>query len=161
MKKILLVFSLCFMLFGCKQEVNYERSSEMGTINNTNMTEILNRIENKETFMFMLGFDFCTTCQWFKEDVLPSYIKNHEIEFNLVELSREMSDDELAPVFQFIIDHPNPPEFLKEGQTETEPLAPSFYFIVDGEVEEIFIGAEMDENKFDEFVIKYQLDKVK
>ena len=31
----------------------------------------------------------------------------------------EMSDEELDPVFQFIIDHPNPPEFLKEGQTET------------------------------------------
>ena len=161
MKKLLLILSMCFMLFACESKQEYERSSEMGTIHHTKMVDILDRMENDETFMFMLGFDFCETCKWFKEDVLPGYIQNHGFEFNLVEISPEMSDEELDPVFQFIMDHPNPPEFLKEGQTETEPLAPSFYFIVDGEVEEIFIGPEMDEKKLDAFVQKYHLDKVK
>jgi hypothetical protein len=94
-----------------------------------------------------------------KDGRLPGYLEYHELEFNLVEISPEMSDEELNPVFQFIEDHPNPQEFLTEGQTETEPLAPSFYFIVDGEVEEIFIGPDMDEKKLDEFVQKYQLVK--
>lgn len=161
MKKLLLIFSMCFVLFGCDSKPKYERSSEMGTMKNTDIIEILEKMENDETFMFMLAFDFCPTCQWFKEDILPGYIKNHGFEFNLVEISPEMSDVKLEPVFQFIKDHPNPPEFLKEGQTETEPLAPSFYFIVEGEVEEIFIGPEMDEKKFDSFIQKYQLDKVK
>ena len=156
MKKLFLIFSLCMMLVGCQNNPNYERSTEMGTINHTNITDVLDRMENKETFMFMLAFDFCPTCQWFKEDVIPNYIQNHGFEFNFVEISHSMSEDELNPVFQFIMDHPNPPEFLKEGQTETEPLAPSFYFIVDGEVEEIFIGPEMDEKKLDEFIQKYQ-----
>lgn len=149
MKKLLLIISMCFMLVGCQKP--------LGNINQINMNEVLQKMENKETFMFMLGFDFCSTCQWFKEEVLPGYLKDHELEFNLVELSYEMSDEELNPVFQFILDHPNPPEYLLEGQTETEPLAPSFYFIVDGEVEEIFIGPEMDESKLDQFVQKYQL----
>lgn len=161
MKKILLVLSMCLMLFACESKVDYERSSEMGTINQTNMLDVLDRMENNESFMFMLGFDFCTNCQYFKEEVLSSYIVDHGFEFNLVEISPEMSDEELEPVFQFILDHPNPPEYLQAGQTETEPLAPSFYFIVDGEVEEIYIGADMDENKLDTFIQKYQLDKVK
>lgn len=151
MKKVLFVFSLCFMLIGCQKP--------LGTINHTNMNEVLQRMENEETFMFMLGFDFCSTCQWFKEEVLPEYLKDHKLEFNLVEISPTMSDEELEPVFQFIIDHPNPPQFLGEGQTETEPLAPSFYFIVNGKVEEIFIGPDMDESKFNEFIQKYQLIK--
>ena len=159
MRKIILVISLCFMLIGCNTKVDYERSNEMGIIKYTSMVDVLERMDNKETFMFMLGFDFCSTCAWFKEEVLSDYIRNHGFEFNLVEISKSMSQEELDPVFQFILDHPNPPQFLKEGQTETEPLAPSFYFIVNGKVEEIFIGPEMDEKKFDQFIQKYQLDK--
>lgn len=160
MKKILLSLGLCFMLVGCTNQVNYERSTEMATVINTNMNEVNKKIENKDTFVFMLTFDFCETCKYVTEEVLADYVKDHGFELAKVELSRSMSEDELIPVYDFIKKHPNPPEFLSEGQTETEPLAPSFYFIVDGEVKEIYIN-RIEENEFDEFIQKYQLDAVK
>ena len=45
MKKILLILSVCFMLFACESKQEYERSSEMGTIHHTKMVDILDRME--------------------------------------------------------------------------------------------------------------------
>ena len=42
----------------------------------------------------------------------------------------------------------------------TSAYTPSFYFIEDGEVKDIYIG-EMDEKTLDGFVKQYRLDEVK
>lgn len=158
MLKRLLTFCLALTLVACSNNVGYERSTKPGTVQEITMDDVLEKIENKETFMFVFTQTTCSNCQAFKENVLDDYIKNHEIEFNEVVLSIFM---ETAPVIEWVKEHPNPADQLEEGFTETDILTPSFYFIENGEVKDIYIGGAMTKSVLEEMVIKYRLDEVK
>ncbi|MGN1344927.1 MAG: hypothetical protein ACI4U3_10110 [Traorella sp.] len=158
MKKIFIGLWMCCMLLGCGNKVDYERSTEMGTISQITMDDVAQKMENNETFMFVFTQETCENCIGFKENVLSDYIKEHGFEFNEVVLSLDMDS---APVFDFVKEHPNPKDQLEEGFTEYDVLTPTFYFIEDGEVKDIFIGGKMDKKTFDSYIIKYHLDEVK
>lgn len=159
MKKLLLGLGLVLFLGGCTKAPSYERSQEMGTIKTVQLEEMLERMENKETFMFVFTMAECTNCQYFKENVLADYLKTHNFEFNEVILDE--AKDRQA-IFDFVKEHPNPEEFLPDGDYKVDDvLTPTFYFVKDGEVEDILIGGNITEKQFDECIQKYQLDKVK
>lgn len=157
MKKLLLGLCMCLTLLGCSSKPDYERSQEMGTIKSVTLEDMLERMENKETFMFVFTMEVCSNCKAFKENVLSSYILNHNFEFNEVVLDNVEDTD---TVYAFVEAHPNPKEYLPEGYTELDVLTPTFYFVKDGEVADIFIGGNITEKQFDSYIQKYQLDKV-
>ena len=158
MKRFFLGLCMSLMLFGCGEKIDYERSTEMGTMNEITMEDVATKMENQETFMFVFTQQTCDNCQAFKEKVLSSYIMDHGFEFNEVVLSNDM---DTAPVFDFVKEHPNPKDQLEEGFTEYDVLTPTFYFIENGEVKDIFIGGKMDKKTLDSYIIKYQLDEKK
>lgn len=162
MKKLFVALSLGLVLMGCTKEpvpeVNYERSTEMAILNKPEFTEIQKKIENKETFMFVLTMETCSNCQAFKEGVLSKYIKDHGFDFNEVELT----DDNIQAVEQFVKENPTPDEYLVGTDfAPTDVLTPGFYFVENGEVKDIFVGGHMTYEEFDRYIVKYQLDKVK
>lgn len=159
MKKLLLGLFVGLMLFGCSTEKpTYERSEDMGQLNVITMDDVHEKMENKETFMFMFTQETCSNCIAFKQDVLSSYIKNHGFEYNEIILTLDMDTD---PIYEFVKEHPNPEEMLPEGFSIYDVLTPTFYFIEDGEVKDIYIGGDMNKKMFDEYIQKYRLDEVK
>lgn len=159
MKKIFIGLCMILCLSGCTKTPSYERSQEMGTIHTVQLEDMLERMENKETFMFVFTMVNCENCQYFKENVLSDYLKTHGFEFNEVIL--DYAEDRQA-IFDFVKEHPNPEEYLPSGDYKVDDvLTPTFYFVKDGEVDEILIGGNITEKQFDECIQKYQLDKVK
>lgn len=156
-KKIISI-CLCVLLTGCGYINKYERSTEPGVIVEITMDDVLRRMENKETFMFVFTQITCHNCADFKEYVLKDYIQNHGFEFNEVVLSVFM---DTKPVKEWIQQHPNPIDQLEEGLTPKDVLTPTFYFIENGEVKDIYIGSKMTKKVLDEMVVKYRLDEVK
>lgn len=157
MLKKILALCLCLSLVGCGK-INYERSTEPGVIKEITMADVQNKIDNKETFMFVFTQPSCHNCADFKENILNKYITNHGFEFNEVVLTLSM---ETAPVFEWVKNHPNPIDQLEEGLLPDDVLTPAFYFIKNGEVKDIIIGANMTKKVLEEMVVKYQLDEVK
>ena len=157
MKKLLAIW-LGLLLVGCSPTINYERSSEPGEIQVITMEDVHEKVENKETFMFVFTQESCLNCQEFKENISNDYISNHGFIFYEVVLSYDM---ETSPVFDWVEEHPNPIDQLEEGFTELDVLTPTFYFLKDGEVQDIYIGGAMNEKVLEEMIVKYQLDEVK
>ena len=158
MKKLLLGLCMCLTLVGCGSKPEYNRSEEMGMIKSVQLEDMLERMENKETFMFVFTMENCSNCKAFKENVLADYIKDHGFEFNEVILDQIEKGKQQA-IYDFVEAHPNPKELLPEGYTELDVLTPTFYFVKDGEVEDILIGGNITEKEFDGYIQKYQLDK--
>lgn len=143
---------------GCTPKTSYDRNTEMGTITTLTFDEAMKKIENKETFMFAFTMEECGGCLYFKENVLSKYIKNHGFEFNEVSIEKE---EDSKPIFDFVEKHPNPEKYLTDGHLPTDVLTPTLYFVENGEVKDIYVGAGITEDEFDQLIQKYQLDKVK
>ncbi len=159
MKKLLLSLFVGLFLMGCQSAPDYERNEEMGSLNEITIEEVHERMDNKETFMFMFTQETCSNCQAFKEDVLSSYIKNHGFEYNEIVLSHDMDTE---PIYAFVEEHPNPEDMLPEGDYSIyDVLTPTFYFVENGEVKDIYVGGDMTTKIFDGYIQKYRLDEVK
>lgn len=156
MKKILMMCLSFWLLCGCAP--SYERDESMARLNKVNMDEVVEKIENDETFMFVFTRVDCSSCLRFKEEVLAGYIVNHGFDFNEVVLEKD-SDDYFKAV-AFVAKHPNPEEFLTdETMLPSDVFTPTFYFVEKGEVKEIYIGGDLSEKEFDELIQRFQLDK--
>ncbi|MGN1344928.1 MAG: hypothetical protein ACI4U3_10115 [Traorella sp.] len=165
MKKIWMCLGLCLLLTGCQK--GYERSREMATINNVDFSEIEERIENDETFMFMCTREDCSSCAYFIENVLGSYLQNHGFELNRVDFLNSMSAEERKPIVEFVKANPYPDEIIQEvidtlgDYEEGELLTPTLYFVEDGEVKDMLVGSRITEKELDDMIQKYRLDEVK
>ena len=71
MLKKILALCLCLSLVGCGK-INYERSTEPGVIKEITMADVQNKIDNKETFMFVFTQPSCHNCADFKENILKT-----------------------------------------------------------------------------------------
>ena len=145
---------LCFILsflISCK---NYERSTEAGQLLNVDMTTINQKIENDETFVMAFTQSFCHHCETFKQEVLLEYLETHEVYFHEVVVDKQ---EDMMDIYAFIEKNPNPEQFITSNETPTTLLTPTFYFIIEGEVKETWVGT-LDEESLDKFVVKYKLD---
>lgn len=156
MKKLILgCLSACMlMLAGCSS-ANYERSTDAGKLIEITFEEAMTKMENDETYVFALTQTSCSHCIKFKEEVLLDYIEEHELLFYDVLLDHEESID---PIYEFVKEHPNPSKYLTSDMDPESVYTPTFYFVKDGKVEDIYIG-EMSSEDLEDYVVKYQLDK--
>lgn len=163
MKRILMSLSLCFMLFGCASTPSYERNTGMATLNNTEWETIMDRIEKDETFMFMVTYDECSSCEYFIENVLSDYIRNHGFELNRVNFSNDSWERLKSDVEKFILANPYTNEIknLVDDYEDGMLLTPTLYFVENGEVKDMLVGSEIKESELDAMIVKYKLDEVK
>lgn len=163
MKKILMCLSLCFMLFGCTSKVDYERSSEMATINNASWAEVMSRIDEDETFMFMVTYDECSSCEFFIENVLSNYLVDHGFELNRVNFNDDMWSELKDEVRNFVLNHPYSNDIVikVDGYEAGMLLTPTLYFIENGEIKDMLVGGDIKEADLDSMIMKYRLDEVK
>ena len=155
MKKFILSCMMA-VLVGCSP--SYPRDTGVARLNRLSMDEVNAKIENDETFMFVFTQETCSSCLFFKENVLAYYMQDHGFDFNEVVL--EMNSDDFQKAADFVAEHPNPEQFLTSDLLPTDVLTPSFYFIEDGEVMDIYIGGDLSEDEFDQLIQKYQLDRI-
>lgn len=155
MRKLLMICLL--FICGCQ----YERSTECASLYDMKMDEINEKIENKDTFMFMMARDNCSSCEYIQENVLYDYLLNHGFDFYRVELPNDITHPEALKAIEFVAKNPNPEEFLFDQYLPTDVLTPGFYFVKDGIVDDIYIGSGLTVEIFDEYIQKYQLDEVK
>lgn len=150
------IFLLTFLLAGCTQK-QYERSNAYGHYASITIDDLNQRLENKEDFVLAISRTTCSHCINFKKDVLEDYISNHEI--NYYELVIDNMKD-IDPIYEIIVEHPYPDQFMTKDMDPNAIYTPLFYFVVDGEFQETYLGA-MDTETFDELIMKHQLDAVK
>lgn len=168
MKKLIVALGMaCFCLAGCmpmaanSQLNTYARSTQMGANRMVGFSEIENKIENKETFMFGITQSTCSACDDFLTKVLAPYIKEHELEFNQVVLDQQVDSQETDKIYEFVLQHPNPEKYIKGTKNKSsDVLTPTFYFVKDGEVKEIVVGA-ITLQELEYYVVKYRLDAIK
>lgn len=158
MKKILLGFAACMTLLvsGCGNQANYDRNTETGRVEIVQFADMQAKMENKDTFVMAFSQTNCSHCIAFRDEVLPDYIVDHGFTFYEVLLDIQ---DSMDPLYQFVKDHPNPSKFLTSTMDKESIYTPTFYFVENGEVKDIWIG-EISYEEFDKLIIKYQLDKV-
>lgn len=158
MKKIFIGCMAAMMMFvgGCSNKANYERNTEQGRIEIVQFADMQEKMENKETFVMSFSQKNCSHCIAFRDEVLPDYIVDHG--FTFYEVLLDIQED-MDPLYQFVKDHPNPDKFLSSDMDPESIYTPTFYFVENGEVKDIWVG-EINYDEFDDLIVKYQLDKV-
>lgn len=155
-KNKIIKFTIIFLLLtGCSN--SYKRSELSGNYKSITVDELNEKLEMKETFVLSISRTTCSHCIDFKKNVLESYISNHEINFYDILIDKISSVDS---IYKIIKDHPYPSKFLTEDMDPEAIYTPAFYFIVDGEYKEMYLGA-MDMDMFDGLIVKYKMDKAK
>lgn len=95
-------------------------------------TEVIEKVEEKETFAFVIGNAMCSACNFFKENALTQFEKEHGIKMNFVETFGIEKNSQAEKDFNELIE-----KHLK-GQFEATPTT---YFFVDGELANVIVGA--------------------
>ena len=169
MKKIYLILTIVCMLFGCGGP-GYERNNEMATVNTPNWNEVMERINNDETFMFMVTFEGCPSCEYFIEKTLSKYITKHGFELNVINFKNDEWSDFSNQVTAFIRENPYTEEELKRAKyydyTEEDRemgalLTPTLFFVQNGKVKDKLFGGNISAEDLDLMIVKYRLDEVK
>ena len=169
MKKIFMLIGMIFILFACGGP-GYEKNTQAATINTLKWDEVMKRIDNDETLMFMVTFEGCTSCEYFKENVLNKYIENHGFELNIVNFTKDAWNELSEEVANFVKENPYTQEeferakyyeYTDEDKEIGTLLTPSLYFVENGEVKDKLISGGISAVDLDSMISKYRLDKVK
>lgn len=127
MKRILLLVSgmlLAVIIAGCSVVAE-------DPVSYTPPGEILEQIDNKDTFAFVIGDEDCPACQSYLKTSLKDMQNKSEITLEYIELKGiEEKEKELEDLQAIIEDH-------LDGKFEATPTT---YFIVDGEFEDDIVG---------------------
>lgn len=108
MKKIVLVLITLFCLVGCGKKQYTE----------LNYTEFMNKLDNKDTFVLVMGSDTCSACAQYKitmEDVM----KNTKVEIFYLNL-HALSDEDYSKIYsKFVVTSTPTTLFFKNGKETT------------------------------------------
>lgn len=121
MRKILIALIGLIMISGCSIIIE-----EPVELYETPLNSIIDKFEKNESFMFTLGSSNCSVCPQF-EETIDKFNSKQDTDILYVNLAKE--DNTLA---RQLIDDYSPESF--QG-------TPTTYFVVNGAIEEIVIGA--------------------
>lgn len=155
MKKFMIVTCMmAMMLVGCSSEKKeYVRDTSAGKMEETTLDEVYKQFENKEDFVLLITFTFCSHCQDLKA-VLEPYLQTHNV------VVKELVMDKLVPTND---EYDEAKEKLNTYLKDYEGT-PSFYYIEDGKKKDEIIGFGGTGNDvinidtYDAFIQKYQID---
>lgn len=119
-----------------EQEVSnkteYEGEKKSDVVDYVLPKDVLQKIKDKETFVFVVGNQTCSACADFKDNGLKDYVAKEKEKLIFVETFNLEADKEQADAFVSIVN-----EHLK-GEFEATPTT---YFIVDGEYKTSLVGS--------------------
>ena len=110
-KKILLVIAiLLFILTGCGKKTTY---------NEVKIDELTKMIDNKESFVLVIGSDVCSACEAFRP-TMEKIIVNYNLEINYINVNA-LKDEEKAKLLTYVYyaNTPTTVYFEKGVATET------------------------------------------
>lgn len=138
MKRIFLLMAslmVVAVIAGCSSDKKTDSESEVedkGPVTYVTPQSVTEKIENKETFAFVLGDETCSACSHYKENALTEMVKKDSIKLGFVELNGiEEKKDEMDSIIYLIEKH-------LDSQFEATPTT---YFIVDGVMKEAVVGS--------------------
>lgn len=119
--KIFVVICVLFLVFGlvaCKSEL-------AGSLTEITMSDMLQKMDNDETFIVMFSQTSCSFCKAYKEN-LKEFMVDKPLHILLIEIDKEENQEAFDT-------------FLAEKLTELEYL-PATVYIKDGEIEDFCEG---------------------
>ena len=119
--KIFVVICVLFLVFGlvaCKSEL-------AGSLIEITMSDMLEKMDNDETFIVMFSQTSCSFCKAYKEN-LKEFMVDKPLHILLIEIDKEENQEAFDT-------------FLAEKLTELEYL-PATVYIKDGEIEDFCEG---------------------
>lgn len=91
MKKVLLVLFLLLSLTACNKKFS------KGEVVTAYADEILEKLENKESFIVYVGYDDCQSCKEFKP-ILNQLIENYDITIYYLPTDDKQTEDQLNEI---------------------------------------------------------------
>lgn len=127
MKRILIIGSLLLMILaGCSAKTSDKKEMEQ-----VYTTSIMQKMDNKETFFFVVASSTCSACIAYKP-VLQEFVANKDFNLLYVEVDTEGSKSEA--------DRANVLKLFEEYLDDTINLTPTTVFIKDGVLEDYIVG---------------------
>lgn len=126
---IVMVLTSMILLNGCSLIIKEkEKIEDKEFINIISIDEIIDKIENKESFNFIFGSENCPSCSYYKEE-LGKFHKDENYKFDYFNYNDSVDKDRLL-------------ELIKMLDENEETLAtPITYFIQEGLLIEKAVGA--------------------
>ncbi|MGB4985597.1 MAG: thioredoxin family protein [Erysipelotrichaceae bacterium] len=135
MKKILIaLFLSVFILVGCK-----DNSKVSGELRKTTAESIIEKFENKETFVFYFSTSFCHACEDYKP-VVKEFMESHNFVFNYI----VADEDDQAKV-----------DYLIKKYIPNLEYTPSSYYVKEGKIVNEEVGS-LTKEEIAEFVKEYE-----
>lgn len=130
--KVLLGLSLIGMLSGCGgKKIDRELiASEQGDLVVVNAEEVLSMIEDDKTFVFVVTQTQCSHCQQYEPRLLEVAVEENILVYQIIADKDTSSDSEALT------------ELMESLELE---YTPTTYMIVEGEVEDSFVGSITNE----------------
>lgn len=129
-KKTLLIglFVMIVLLTGCVATVENEIAEE-DYLNLITLEEVVAKVDNGETFNFVLGNDSCPACVYYKEELIKFH-KEEDYKFDYMEYNSNTNKELL---YELITE--------KFGEESEQLATPTTFFIVNGELKDKVVGA--------------------
>lgn len=141
MRKLLIVIILALTaLVACG--TNNENSSDVEGVNRLSATEVANKIEDSDTYIFVLGNDDCPACKMYKEN-LKDLVEEEEITLDYIDLLDEEKDNYEA-VSALLVDNLN-------VDISSGIATPTTFIVKDGNVVDQIVGPISSEELMSEY----------
>lgn len=137
MKKfVAFVLLLTFLMTGCSLLIAEE------PVNTVDSKTVMKKIKNKETFVLVIGEEYCGACKQYFES-LKALKKEKGVVFDYIDINKENMDDFLELIFDYI-------------ETDDLEYTPTTIFVTDGEAGELIVGSISKEE-----IVEFYLENTK
>ena len=132
-KKHLILLCLIALIFfgGCQK-----KSKAEGSVLHSSVNEIIQMMENKQTFIFYIGQTTCASCKEFRP-IAEQFAKSNEMNIYYLEMDTE-DEDEF--------------EEFKEKYTPKLLYTPTAFVVIEGEITEFRVVSNTQYRKFKEWL---------
>lgn len=123
---MVLITLIISSLLGCS---TIEDNTNSNYINLISLEEVIDKVDNKDSFNFILGNDGCPACVTYKEELKKLYDKEG-YKFDYMAYGPEINQELFFELITEVL-----------GENPQNVATPTTYFIVDGKVDEKIVGA--------------------
>lgn len=148
MKRIFCILSCVCMLLVAGCTSSYKRDTSAGKVINITVTELQEKVANKDTFAVVFTQTTCAHCKVFMQ-MLEEYLPTHNITLYDVVLDTD-------PIVDL-----NEKLAIIRPTFPTMDGTPMLYYVKDGVMENEFVNGDdgITEARFDDWIQELQLDK--
>ena len=146
MKKFMCLLGCILTLTLTACSSSYERDENPGELINITVDEMQEKVDNKETFAIVFTKTTCDYCIKF-HTMLSSYLLYHNITLYEVVLDEAPQEEQKGNLKQI-------------NKTFDLDSTPTLYYVEEGKVDDKIVG-NIEEDPFDQWVVKHKLDEKK